>query len=244
MVLSMMTLTMMNGLGLIECLLQGTFIETQKVKILPRRQVWNQMGLISGFIIEASQFMVLIERLIGVRFTNFRSSPLFFPFFTFSTIFLYSCSIIYVQLLYGNDNQRNIALIMTNSMVSISLFISETYEICRGLVPASIYRLMNRLFILTFLWMNFIGYNLKLDDILNFFFFINIARSSESLIFPALFILLHRKLHRRFNRIFCHYKKKKETFFNFRGLNGKRLTINRSQNEHFERLSEQWRILY
>ncbi|CAP39821.1 Protein CBG23161 [Caenorhabditis briggsae] len=162
----------------------------------------------------------------------------------YCTIFasvLYLVSFILVMYLFCVAKKRYYE---TLGIISLTkrYMLSESYELCRSSLPATISSLAINIVV-------FISFWCLLFDVIpqtkgqEFFVLANMTLNLTATLFPILFIIGSRKIRRRFAKInpFNQQQEiKEEQQMGVRKLDGHRISFNQSQNEYFEQLQSSW----
>ncbi|ULT89215.1 hypothetical protein L3Y34_007997 [Caenorhabditis briggsae] len=226
---------------------------------------YGEITIVSGI------FILVFERYASVFFPTFRLSETYKLWFSliiiiylislssylymmnivksvfallYCTIFasvLYLVSFILVMYLFCVAKKRYYE---TLGIISLTkrYMLSESYELCRSSLPATISSLAINIVV-------FISFWCLLFDVIpqtkgqEFFVLANMTLNLTATLFPILFIIGSRKIRRRFAKInpFNQQQEiKEEQQMGVRKLDGHRISFNQSQNEYFEQLQSSW----
>ncbi|CAL2044898.1 unnamed protein product [Caenorhabditis brenneri] len=222
--------------------------------------------------IVAGLFILAFERYASVFFPTFRLSGSYKLWFSFIILLylVFLCTYLYMMnveksvfaILFSTVSAS--ILYLTSFLLVIYLFcaakrryyetlgiipltqrymISESYELCRSTLPATISSLAINIVLFISFWM-------LLFDIIpqtkgnEYFVLANMTLNVTATLFPILFIIGSRKIRRKFVKInpFNHQQveSKEDQNFEVRQLNGNRINFTQTQNEYFEQLQSSW----
>ncbi|EGT55208.1 hypothetical protein CAEBREN_28600 [Caenorhabditis brenneri] len=193
----------------------------------------------------------------GLFILAFEKSVFAILFSTVSASILYLTSFLLVIYLFCAAKRRYYE---TLGIIPLTqrYMISESYELCRSTLPATISSLAINIVLFISFWMLlfdiipqtkgneyfvlanmvcFLGNNLfETNDLQT----LNVTAT----LFPILFIIGSRKIRRKFVKInpFNHQQveSKEDQNFEVRQLNGNRINFTQTQNEYFEQLQSSW----
>ncbi|PIC26734.1 hypothetical protein B9Z55_019219 [Caenorhabditis nigoni] len=202
----------------------GPCMENKMFQIMSFLHSYGEISIVSGIFI-----LVFVRSMFGVLYCTVIASA------------LYLISFILVMYLFCAAKKRYYE---TLGIISLTkrYMLSESYELCRSSLPATISSLAINIVV-------FISFWCLLFDVIpqtkgqEFFVCANMTLNLTATLFPILFIIGSRKIRQRFAKInpFNQQQEmKEEQQMGVRKLDGHRISFNQSQNEYFEQLQISW----